>query len=376
MNKSDVRTIAIVDIQWSKYVYASTRKPSRYTALISGYYKSQNCSVSLITDFESLFNNPEKVLYHYDKVFFINEDRYQELYTPSEFLQASKTYHTIGKGYSNDEWETSFKELEDYPPDLTIYHNFIDTFLEKYDKYSPYRFDAFYMKPFLINRNGKKHVLPEEPVLVLDNDLYESIDILSEAHAGTRICYPVRVKNAEELQNTLDCFNLRQIYRDDFWVSIDYNDLVADKEEIKKVLKETPNTRHFRIKLELCLVTQEEWLQELPKVVELIVEFLENGKRLQFYPYNHFNCSEELYSIIIATKRWTGKRSSTVNNSLISYILLDYLNSYERIARYLFVKDKRSITKSNTLLGLEWLYDNHLEIFEKCLIETKNKRVT
>lgn len=338
-----MKKILIFDLQFQNYVYHSTPQPSMYSMLVAGYHKAKGDKV--------IFTDTEPKVFNEYNIVYINKDE-EDLFHKPAWLKYPNV-KLIGGHWENG-IETHYDpEWEIYPPDITIYHGWIDRRLKKYTKYNPERLVHFYYTPVKIKQKNKLTAPNGEKLLIIDNDI-ENFDsdfshIACNVSADKiKFLYPISLDN--EPEKVLSFFNTtnNSISKDNLWFELKEIPTEEKQKELFDAIKKYKLRGKSRLKLNLSRDTNEEWIETIPRVMEFMGQArIQIRERIVFYPRNQYKFK---YSRVLQEmKRWSGSRLSYEKNTCLDYILVDGCRNSSNVMDFLnnpvkYIADKRQGT--------------------------------
>jgi len=358
-----MKRVLIFDLQFQNYVYHSTPQPSMFSMLVAGFHKAKGHSVTF-TDTEP------KVFNEYDIV-YINKDE-DDLFHKPQWLKYPNVV-LIGRYWEG--LNTTYNlEWEKYPPDITIYHGWLNRRAIKYPKYNPERLEHFYYEPVKIRQGARLTAPSGNKLLIIDFDLEESdplFEHISNNVSAKRVSflYPISLdKNPKQklafLRTTRDFVSKKNL-----WLVLSDLPTEEQQEEFFDAIKTYPPLSEARIKLDIKRDTNEGWLEVLPKIIHFIGKARQEFReRILVYPRNQYTFKYP--RILQELKRWTGSRLTYEKNTCIDYILVDGCRNTSNILSFLedpvdYIEKKRQGTNK-----LFEVYDFILEYPEIALALT------
>lgn len=328
------RRILIYDLKMANYVYNSTLYPSYAVASVSGYHKALGDEV--------IYTIELPVFENYDIV-YINKDDDDLFHIPSWLSYPNVI--PIGDKWGED--EVKKPEWYEYPPDLTVYHPILDYRVDKYPRYNKTRYDHFYYTPIRLYDGFGKYQNPKIPegdkIIIMDR--FWEIDVVSEIPNTIQFNYPIELNTS----NANDYWSLarinRNISRKFLWGVFREIPNEEESQIYLKAWKENKLGENFRLKVVVTFEEEQEWLDAIPKVLDFL-DIMRKGakKKVMFYPYNieTFSFPELLKQM----KRWTGNANLYKQNTVVDYMILDGLGSFENMRS--FILDPRGFMESKT----------------------------
>ena len=307
--------IGILDLNFMTYTYHSTPQASMYTMLISGWHKANRDTVVFLEEYP----NPR----FYDKVYIIKDRRgvghIGSWLIPSNVFPVGNYWDKEGiESYYDKKWETA-------PPDNTIYWGWLDRWKERYQKYNFARLEHFYRTPVKIMQNGVKVFPSGSNLLILDNDLetwdYDFSQLAEQDITNIRFAYAIPIDGRWE--EVLTYIKYGPLYREYLFIDMDYNNY-TDEEFVKSALiwSKFKLGRMPRLLLNVECFDDDEWKVAIKRIYKALAEFrMIGGKMLRVQPFNIESFKHS--RILVELKRWTGRSSIYVKNSLFDYILFD-----------------------------------------------------
>ena len=310
--------VKIIDVRSHNYIYHSTPKPTALVCLIAGYHKAQGDSVVLS-------DVPVQGCINY----VVSDDRFNEDYMVPCLFAVENTFcvgRAFANGYYNPEWEK-------YPPDLTIYHNFYNNWINKYPKYNAMRLTSYTLTPFLIRRNGECFSPPPN-ALVLDTNIdIEIMQTIAESNSKNIIFAnnPV-ITSLEHFEAMLQLYGTKKIRSGDCKIEIDWSEEFKNNMDDYIALWNKYRCGRMLV-IRLRIDASKASRQDKIDIYNAMGKWrMEAGKRLGAYPAN---ISDD-YRFWTELKRWSNSRSGYGKNSLVDYILYDGCRDVDDIARFLY----------------------------------------
>lgn len=345
--------IFIFDMQYANYTKASTPKPSASVMLAAGYHRAKGDSL-IFSD------EPPKNFALYDIV-YINNDAdglfYLQEWLDYPNVKAIGTCWGEEESFFNNEWTK-------YPPDITIYHDWINRFMKAAPRKHEKVFETFFEYiPFIIKQDGKIVEPSGDKILILDkgwNEWENGFELISQLNVKRlRFAYPIPIdKHWEEACNLIHyCKN---IVRDHVWLELTGIIPVERQLEIAKTFKQHKLGRNVKVKWRLHFNSMTEWWDSILPAMDMFECLLTEGNKYLFMsaPEHLYLPDEELKAVWAQFQNWTLFRLKNTRNNLIDNWIFYGINDYDKIMEFLkdpliFVsKKQRGQTSMGRFLNL------------------------
>ena len=357
-----MRNIAILDLQMGIARWASTLKASYYVTMLSGYHKRRGDYVVYL----SAPVNFDK----FDKVYLIYEQ--PELFYNAEWATMGNVVF-LGE-YSPIPTPKLPKSVQSATPDLSIYTEWLDAWLEKYPTLAENKYDVFKQTPVVLKSNNhfNSFDFSDQDISIMDADIdtwtTEQFNWLNELNAHSiRFAYPLHF-TLDKMGGWLKLIKTLPIIRSKLWARVNIEDLPDEKSvaEFCKIYKENYVGRFLRIRLHFGneLWDEETWWDKLEWALYILQQFRYYTKQRITLEINYRN-SFTYPSILTMAKRWSGSNDTYWRDSPLDYYIYDFCKTPVHFAAAiqdieLFAKSGRYLnelvevlkTKPERLMGL------------------------
>jgi hypothetical protein len=282
--------------------------------------------------------------------YIVADDRFNEDVMYPELFEVENTF-TVGRAFKNSYYNP---EWEKYPPDLTIYDNFVRDWKRRYPKYNEIRLNAYSLTPFLIRRNGVCFSPPANS-LILDSIIDEEI-LEVMLNCGAKNCIfannPV-IQSTSHFELLLRTYKSKVYRGGDFKVEIDWTQEFKDNmNTYMELWAEYSCGRMFVIRIRIDAITATR--QDKIDIYNTLGRWrLEVGKRLAVYAANPMDD----YRFWTEIKRWSSSRAGYSKNSLIDYIIYDACRNIKTIAYFLDEPEEYILREKMGTNKLWWVVD-------------------
>lgn len=311
--KRKKKKVVIFDLQLMKYTSLSTPYPSTAGLIVSGFHKAQGDTIILVDQCPQFTR--------FDIVYIVKDD--VNLYHTPSWL---KHHNVIPIGRH---WEGGIgfwdKEWEKYPPDMTLYRKWFDSWKSNYPWFGEETRAAIYSyKPVLIKNEVRMLKPTGDKILIIDYNPHE----IDEGHEflksfdNKEIAFLHWFNITKDVESSFDLLHKDNI-KCRTWVTFDLD--ISKKEMIdltKAVARRGGHRNNYLLKFTVYFHggNQEDWRKSVVHILQIINLWKKiAGRRVYSLPIDDlsFECPDLLTHIA----RWTGTPILFRNFSYIDSVL-------------------------------------------------------